>query len=238
MWNTKLILALVAVLAMAGTTFADLNITIELTDTFDGAPYDLEVYTVNVQGAKTFGSIAIDGLVHQVNEEFNDVLKTSIYADDIVFSANAKYDTHFLLSTSDVVVTHQSALVETNNNSNPAGLAGHNNPVYVYLDIDNPDKVNKYFGLGIFSGAGPQEGMSDDVGITLEGTAAADALGQYGCDFMQVVILAGTEVTLMGTYGNDEVFSQTIGELVPEPSAILMLLVGSLCLFGVRFRKY
>ncbi len=214
MKNLKMVLALVAVLAMAGTTFADLSITVtQLADPAAG----LEAYLVSTTGASGFKDLTIDGGVHQTWWDSYGTTMPTPYDNIPAGMPNATLgkaaDTHFIFNGLDPIVAAGS-IGEANSKAG-SPIAG---------DLGMPLMP----GLGSIGLTGTEFGFGQDV------YDVATSL-----ELMQVVIPAGTVVMLTGTGGDAGVswgIQQPIGE-VPEPSTILMLLAGSFCLLAVRNRK-
>ena len=211
MKKVTMILALVAVLGMAGTTFADANISVSpavastLTPGFD-------IYTLSIVNAEGYlGFITADGVV-QANAYTIDygippytgveVLTPSAFLPGM-HPNNMEIDTHLLFAkASGVFVGAES---ETNDNA-------------------YGDNFGMHRGIGSFDMGG---------GIGFSPVLAA------GTDFMQVVVPTGGLTVVSGMIAgtpDDIAWSVDVG-VIPEPSTILMLIAGGLCLLGVRFRK-
>lgn len=224
MKNVTMILAMVAVLAMAGTTFADFEIggwDVPFETLAGGAGgIDLDVYiltfdTTTGSGPATIQDISISG-VHQLCEVDRDGFGAppTMFTDDFYDAAElddyGKYDTHFLFASDEVVGVTTN--VESNDGSNPAML-----PEYQYIEP---------YGMGDFSMLGAN-------------SWGASNPRPSGYEFMRVVLPAGGQQLL--TYSADVdgamVYGRTQMVGVPEPSTILMLIVGGLSLLAVRFRK-
>lgn len=211
----KMILALVAVLAIAGVSFADPLIAVQGENPGDG----LQSFTLKTtQTITAFRDIAIDGVVHQANltewvydeilDDDVEVLKATVFKP-AASSSVRKWDTELSFTNAATVgVGVGLTPVETNDFSTTALGAG-------------PSGYG--LGLGTFALGG---------GFTFE-TALAS-----GADFMQIVLPENTQVTLsywLDIGGFDQQFSQVVG--VPEPSTVLLLVAGFACLLVARFRK-
>lgn len=208
-----MILALVAILGMAGTTFADVNISVSDPVASVLVPgYD--IYTLSVVNDEAYlGFIAVDGVV-QANkfEQWGPPTYDETWQiTPTVFSpfgpANPmEVDTHLLFAKTDGVYVGQES--ETNDETLSAAGA----------------IMGWTLGVGSFDMGG--------------GTGFSPALAA-GTDFMQVVLPAGGGPVIVSGYiagtPDDILWSQSVG--VPEPSTILMLVVGGLCFLAVRFRK-
>ena len=219
MKNVTTVLALMAVLAMAGTTFADVGLFSGNhlgTDLGNG----LNSYTLTVKEETTvFGFFSITGGVHQANQisagfewdpDAGEMVEVAIITPTLFMPSMppdlVTVDTHFLFAE-DAGLGVGITKTEGNDKSDPAGEA-----------------ADGYFcGIGGFEMVG--------------GFTFASALVP-GDDFMQIVIPSGVGIMFnytMPVEGVDVEFSQFIG--VPEPSTILMLIAGGLCLLAIRFRK-
>ena len=212
MKNLTVALALVAVLAMVGTTFADLTVggTTEGVDLGNG----LTAYTITVMGSTKFEDLNVVGSVHQMNQNWGYVNPT-VYGS--MMSPNAAvFDTHLLFNQADMAVGGSGDFAETND---WAGLIA---------------MVDGYTsGNGTFT--------SSDISIAAKAGSAAYAMLTEPTDFIQIVLSNEVPSVLFeGTYLDaQEVrhsFSEVVGA-VPEPSTIIMLIAGGLCLLAVRRRK-
>ena len=217
MKNCKMILGLVLVLTMAGTTFAEFSM--EVVQQVDPVP-GLESYMVKVGGVLGF-RLTIDGAVHQMNDYLPPGtqpivygLYASVFVGDIMGQGVA-CDTHYMLDEGDTLGTPSNDFSddETSDMTNP-------------YNCDDGYDGFYYFGMGTFT--------SD---IAVEGFVLAAQL-PAGTDLLQVVIPENTFVYLDGflseSAGVHHEIHQMIG--VPEPSTVLMLAAGVLCLLIVRFR--
>lgn len=216
MRNMKMALVVLAVLAMAGTSFAGLEVSV--VQQADPSP-GYWSYLVSAGGVDTFVNINIDGTVVQANkfeETFLDPPAPAWAAIPTVWGPPAMpvsmkaMDTHFMFAKPSLV------LGNTGNETNNA--------------YDNPDAPTSiipvassfYAGLGTFK---------SDAGsaFTFNGAPAV------GTPFMQIVIPAQTGVMLTGTTNGGGRIEQWVG--VPEPGTIALLIAGALCLVVARFRK-
>jgi hypothetical protein len=208
MRNLKIALALVVVLAMAGTTFA--GITMTVVQQADPAP-GLQSWLVKIYGApQAFKDVNILGnMVHQANKYGDGLDMPTCFIDEVPSGGSERTcDTHFMFEMTGVML---GDYWETNDTSNPAGLT--------------PDDSKYQFGMGDF------------VFDTGTGFSVRDPLAE-GADFMQVVLEEGTVVLLsFWTPVNevDTLFEQPVG--IPEPGTVVMLIAGALCLVVIRFRK-
>jgi hypothetical protein len=225
----KMLLALVAVLAMVGTTFAGtainmpgLTITDEVTAGFAYA--GLNSYTVRVGGPTAFANVKLLNNAKTALQNVSQSTKFEMLWDDVnqveyeaaiptpwsisMPTAHKAVDSHFMFALPGVLVPG-STFAETNDKSNPAGITS----------------VSGYIaGLGTFTSTG---------GFAF-GTPFAD-----GTAFMQVVLpstVSGCWLRLTTPInGVDTVVDKYVG--VPEPGTIALLIGGALCLVAVRFRK-
>lgn len=216
MKNMKTVLVLAAVMAMAGTAFADWSITVvRNADPADG----LESYTLHTAGLNAFEALTIEG-VHQTNSVFLGTATATNFQGDIPAGLPLMEvaDSHLLFTANDIVAAGFVAN-ETNDSSDPASIG--------------PIGGGWEYGMGSFLTTG---------GFAMAGNVAEV---MAGLDLMQVVIPAGETVYLFGKItspdmGMHDLATQggiEIGGAVPEPGAILLLLAGSLCLLGVRMHK-
>ena len=227
MKNLKMVLALVAVLAMAGTTFADFSISVAPeVDLGNG----LTSYMVRAGGVLGF-KLTIDGAVHQMNyieapspgNGWTETVVSSTFAGDIS-GPGVAYDTHYMLNSDDVLPTPSTDFSddETNLGGNPYNCDDGYGGYYT-------------FGMGTFT--------SD---TSVEGFALSEQLAP-GTEFMQIVIPTCTVVYIDGVMSEGPGVHYAIqGSLslegititpFPEPSTVLMLITGGLCLWAVRFRR-
>ncbi len=230
MKSLKIVLALVLVLAMTGTTFAAFSFNV--VDQGSPSP-GLTSYMVQVTEGTGFSNISVSGPVHQMwyyaGFPLNAMQTTPITGGYLQPGITTDADTHLMLVPPAVP-------------GDPETLAGMNigaSPSNNFLDDESNDGLNLY---GVNDGFGNvfTMGMGTYVtgaaeGFTLPGPTPANT------DFMQIVIPTGALVYLdmdaAYSLGGENVGSQHILVGVPEPSTILMLLVGSLCLLAVRSRK-
>ena len=232
MRSLKIVLAILAVLAMTGMTFAGtpitlpgLTVTDEPTAGFTNA--GLNSYTVKVGGPAAFADIKLlaepaislaqvsqstkmEILWDEVNEvEYESPIPTPWL---ISMPTGVKsFDTHFLFALPGVLVPG-STFSETNDKSNPSGMS------------PNPTSTGYWNGLGNFT----------SVGGFAFGSPLAD-----GTPFLQVVLpksVNGCWLRMTTPIGGvDTVINKWVG--VPEPGTIALLIGGALCLVAVRFRK-
>ena len=217
MKNLMMVLALAAVVAIAGTTFADVNINVSGPVASTLIPgYD--IFTLSVVNDEPYlGFITIDGLVVQANTFATEYPPPDYVATEVVVPTvwnnpgppnPVHIDTRLLVTTAGG--TYLGTPVETNDKSQTEAT---------------PLAQGFTVGLGTFDMGG---------GIGYSTPIAA------GTPIMQVVLPAGTTVPvivsgMIAGSPSDIAWSVPVG--VPEPSTILMLLAGSLCLLGVRNRK-
>jgi len=217
----KMILALVAVLAIAGTSFADLAVNVS-----DGVDLGngLTSYLVTTTGASGFKGLTIDGGVNQVWTQLGATetqTPTDVIATSNPNGAPARAaDTFFIFKTGSTAlspIVAAGAISETNT------LAG--SPVA--LEPDFGGFLQYKAGLGSIGDPIAEFGFGQDV------YNVANEL-----QLLQVVIPTGTQVFLTGTGGNAGLswaINTPIG--VPEPSTVLLLVAGFACLLVARFRK-
>jgi hypothetical protein len=224
MRNMKMALVVLALLAVASTSFAGFEITVtKQADPYPG--YGYESYMVKVGGgADSFNDINIAGTVVQSNkfeETFLDPPAApwapigTIWGPPAMPPLAKAMDTHFMVAKPTVGVGVDGAGVETNN---------------AYANPDAPTSIipvasSYYTGLGTFT--------STKGALFVVRPAPA-----ISANFLQVVIPAGTQVMLTGTWSSTTEtggIQQAIG--VPEPGTIALLIGGLLCLVVVRFRK-
>ena len=206
-----MILAMVAVLAMAGTTLAEPIVTVSGPVPGVLVP-GYNIYTLSVVNAEGYlGFISTDGVV-QANQFAQWVPPE--YSEDWITIPTvfellgpplpAEIDTHLLFFKTDGIYVGDGE-TETNDESLSA-----RNEVFGYS-----------IGIGSFT-------MGGGIGF-------APVLAP-GTDFMQVVLVPGTSATITGYVAG--VPSDVLWSVdVPEPSTIMMLIAGGLCLLAVRFRK-
>ena len=214
MKNLTMGLALVAILAMPGTTLAEGIVHVSAPFVSTLVPgYDIYMLSV-VNDEAYLGFIKIDGDVVQANKWVQ--YEPPEYSPEItivptVFSPfgpphPTEVDTHLLFMREEGVYLGEP--VETNDKS-------------LWAD---EEFYGFALGMGIFDMGG---------GIGFAPPLAA------GTDFMQVVVPhgCGGSITISGYVAGvpHDVFWSV--DLVPEPSTILMLLAGGLCLLAVRLRK-
>ena len=216
MKNVTTVLALMAVLAMAGTTLADVGLSGNLPGDGTDLGNGLTSYTLTVnEETAVFGFVSITDGVHQSN------LISPVWDPDVGAMVDQVTPTVFLPSMPPTLVAVDTHFLfpdtaglgvgitetEGNDKSDPAGVADY----------------------GYFCGIGEFEMVG--------GFTFASALAP-GADFMQIVLPTGGLVMLdftMPVEGANVDFSIPVG--VPEPSTILMLIAGGLCLLAIRFRK-
>ncbi len=214
MKSLKMILALVLVLAMTGTTFAAFSISGNLPGDGTDLGNGLTSYTISTKGVNVYEDLVIGG-VHQLTYDgmFGPVPTPSMTSlPGGAFPVPAHWvtnDTHFLFLDGDVSPT-AGGIVETNTQSG--------SPL--------TDVVPEHWGMGTLGGAGNTFGFLGGDETVFR-------------NLIQVVIPTGTGQLLTGVTfdaaGSQYALEALVG--VPEPSTILMLLVGSLCLLAVRSRK-
>lgn len=236
-----MILALVAVLAMAGTTFAD--ITISATQT--GSVGTLEVWTVYTNGASTYTDMqvgmggdnyvfALDGVteiasvdaeVHQVSlysSALSSAFLNSTAAPPAGDASDA--DTHFMLSIGNETGNAAYFGTEAETNDGSGGVQGTAN--YGWGSLSTPGD------FGVLGGGGAQTLMQ----VILAPGTVTHMFGIVGSSTESIDLAVYGDGGATAGYSARETGFR-IGAPVPEPSTILMLLVGGLCLLAVRFRK-
>jgi hypothetical protein len=227
MRSLKMVLTMVSVLGMAGITLAGtainipgLHVTWEYTAGFHYP--NLHSYTVRVGGVAAFADVKLLNTptelatVSQATkfellyDEATDTEYESPISTPWLISmptAHKAIDTHFLFAMPGVLVPG-STFTETNDKSNPAGIA----------------TVSGYYaGLGTFNTTG--------------GFAFGEPLAD-GTPFMQIVLPASVSafwlrmtVPINGVDTVVDIWPE------PEPGTIAMLIGGALCLVVVRFRR-
>ena len=119
MKNLLIALTLVAVLMMAGTTFADLSITVERLR--DPAP-GLQAYLIHTTGASGFKNLTVTGGVHQVWWDYYGTTMPTPYDNIPAGMPNATLgkaaDTHFIFNGLDPIVA-AGAIGETKTGDSP-----------------------------------------------------------------------------------------------------------------------
>ena len=211
MKNLTVALALVAVLAMVGTTFAGLEISVsEGVDLGNG----LTEYVVSTKGVNSYSGVVLDGVHQAFSDPYNSGSPTQTpYIDSFnPFQPNAEAlkaaDTYLMFTAGDISQPSES-LSETLGTGSPLGAP-----------------TGGAYGVGTF--------------------------GSVGCDFaflggdestfrelLHVVIPTGATALMTGNAADGQGVGYAINEVigVPEPSTILMLVAGGLCLLAVRRRK-
>ena len=175
----------------------------------------LSSYTIRMYGALAFENVSVKttpngstlATVHQANMIFGEVVATPYVNDLLGIAAPARYDTHFLFASGDILSTF-GAVQETNNGRNPAGLPS--SPPFTY-------------GLGTFD---------SNLVFAFKTTAVVN-----GLDFIQVVVPKSTAVWVTGRavdYATKEIVPFAVG---PEPGTVAMLIAGATCLVVVGWRK-
>lgn len=96
------ILALVAVFAFVGASFADLTVTVERQA--DPAP-GLECYWLVASGAQQYESFTdwVFENVHQVNNVYGPYVEPTIYLDQSTTTGGTAQDTHYLFPSTNVL---------------------------------------------------------------------------------------------------------------------------------------
>jgi hypothetical protein len=207
----EMILPLAAVLAMTSVTYADFSCSSVRTGQIGSV---LDVYLVSVGGVKTFANLTISCPVHQVNMfwGFPSKAMTTLFTDTLPPGPNyMDADTHFMFETPSLQTPGSNfSDDETNDKSNPAGLVDVNGYGFKY-------------GYGTFNCAG-------------DGFALTSELAP-GTPFMQIVLPHGISYCSVefDTVVNGNAMHVKLG---PEPSTVLMLFFGGLCLLVFRFRKH
>ncbi|HLA85477.1 MAG TPA: PEP-CTERM sorting domain-containing protein [Thermoguttaceae bacterium] len=223
-------LAMVAVLAMAGVSYA--GYTVDLTNGVSAAvsdPIDLEfgktAYTVTFYGTQAWRGLYVDGQVHQV---FGGMAPAQTpYQGDLPGAVPptinpSPYDTHFMFAASTMSVGQQTdGLIETCSTLNENGLTQDYTHYAGMLKVAHP-------GLGTFNTVGPTK----DLAFAFTGEIPVAGYG-----LLYVVLEDNDLVYLRGQAANAAATIQVpvnvpIG--VPEPGTIAMLIAGALCLFGIR----
>ena len=201
-------LALVT-LVMVGPASADWEI--DVTRNADPAA-GLESYTLSIEVISGYGPKAFQDFlmtdVHQTHGDYQASIPT-VYTDD--FWDETELCEYGKYDThflfAESDVVGTQKEYETNDDSNPAGL-----PFYEYFEL---------VGIGMFQ----VDGAFEFAGPLPD-----------GFEFMQVVVLSGTSTKLhFMADENGEMVARSVH--VPEPSTILMLLAGSLCLLTAGYRR-
>lgn len=215
MRKVTLALAVLAVVAMASTSFAgtmmysygDVVFTVSETPGF--AYEGLDSYLVQTTGTNAFVTPVIEGTVHQANMKYAAVTPSGFPGDLMGMPEPLAVDTHFGFLQGDAIVVPGGSIVETND-----GEAISAYPPFTY-------------GFGTFA--------TVNYNFTFAGAGVLD-----GLDFMQVVIPKGTTVYLTGScvdVANTVSYDFSVPVGIPEPGTVIMLIAGALCLAVARFRK-
>lgn len=217
MRNMKMALVVLAVLAVASTSFA--GPMLNATKVGDVGGGNLEAWLVSSTGTNALQDITIvDGIVYNASVKSGFSFPPTVYLEDLEAGGAppdvVAVDTHFLFSRNDVLIG-SGAGAETNDGSNS-------------YTLDTYGGIVKY-GKGTFTGA-----MAFAVKPDLDPLA--------GFDIMQVVIPKGAAYFVTAMAADPSLEGAPIGKVqtlvgVPEPGTIALLIAGALCLVVARFRK-
>ena len=225
----RIVLLLLVVLWMESTASADYIPMIREVE--NGCP-SLETYVVGItiddeEPLQVIGNLEIDSGVHQLTISG---LVTPDHDGSIgpVLGEYALLDTYFFEETLSVYGTYThhygSDYTETNDGSDPCNIVGQN----AFIDSA---------GFGSFLRV-DQEHVTETTIYELQDE------NLKSIEFMQIVIAAGTQVTLTGNYATMlmcetgfelPAFSITVG--VPEPSSVVLIVIGSFWFFGGSIPK-
>ncbi len=221
--KSKVAFALIACLVMASTSFAAIGMNYDFEDMGNGL-VQFSVYAFGTDGDKPS---VIDGInvaggqgVHNVALPAGGIAAVvfdSDWNDYMMDPALKALDSHFITPASGYQPLGPNP-TETNDGSNPAGIPALNSYSMPYLA-----------GMGTLNSA-----VDTALGFT------ADASGQtYVLQAVTTLedALAGNVVVtgFVRAGGIDEAVELAL--VVPEPSTIIMLVLGALCLVGIRIRK-
>ncbi len=213
MKNLLIVFALASVLAMAGTGCAEF--IFEVTPLADPAP-GLEAYLVTTTGIIAFKDLTVTG-VHQVWWDiYGKAMSTpcDTIPPEMPNAALGKaVDSHFIFKSEGEVFypgVHNGIIGETKAGDSP-----------IAAELPHPLLP----GMGTLGIEGCEFIFAHEVYD-----------GNSSLELMQVVIPAGTMCFLTGIAGNAGISSE-FHILIPEPSTIIMLIAGSLCLLGAHVRK-
>ncbi len=216
MKNVLIVFALASVLVMAGSTSAEF--IFEVTPLADPAP-GLEAYLVTTTGASAFKGLTVTG-VHQVSTYLFGTLTgtpTGVFSSGNPGGSLANaVDSHFIFNGLSPIVAAGS-ISETNTQTG--------SPITIPPDFGG--------GLQYYTGIGTLGNPNAEFGFIGNDYDPSEPL-----ELMQVVIPAGTfcDFSIHFVAGNAG-RSWEYDFYGPEPSTIMMLFAGSLCLLGVRIRK-
>ena len=221
MKNLTMGLALVAILAMPGTTLAEGIVHVSAPFVSTLVPgYDIYMLSV-VNDEAYLGFIKIDGDVVQANTfvfEYPppdyypiEVVVPTVWNDNLLPPNAKEVDTHLLFRP---------------------GLRVNGDGIYLGQPVETNDKSlsadEEFYGFALGMGTFDMGGGMGFYHPLVSGT-----------DFMQVVVPhgCGGSITISGYVAGvpHDVFWSV--DLVPEPSTVLMLIAGGLCLLAVRPRR-
>ena len=221
--KSKVAFALIACLAMASTSFAAIGMNYDFEDMGNGL-VKFSVYAFGTEGDKP--SI-IDGINVAGGQGVHNVAMPNAGVPVVVFDtqwnefmmdpALKAFDSHFITPTGGYQILGPAA-TETNDGTNPAGLPETSAMSIPYLSGMGTLISEEDTAFGFTADASGQTYVLQAV------TTLADA--QAGNVFVTGFVRAG---------GIDEAVNLAL--VVPEPSTIIMLVLGALCLVGIRIRK-
>ena len=212
----KVLLGTLAVLLCVGS--AQAAISFSITQNAAPAP-GLDSYTVTVLQDDGIRPIAVMSDLnitgtHNVDANSGPVTQAEDWVDGLLMDATwAKYDTHLLLDDTQIASTFGSAITETNDGSDPAGL-------------------------NLFKLAAATEGVGsfgNPVGGTQDSLLILN--GGFSLDLLQVVVPAGTTALMdIGiVYGEDSIKEEFVDvPIVPEPATMSLLVLGGVALLRRR----
>lgn len=239
----KVVLALMVVLTVTGVSFAGYRIdaqdvgdgNIVITEVDNGME-DVMTYLIgihnNTDGVSSISDIILDGQVCQAYG-YNGYAPTPTFAEVIgtnLTAADALLDSHLLnigaLSTTGQGMSQEGSVVYESASVLPTVPGVTLGDIGMDIATAVPDDGSGS-GIGTYAVKNPMAGLND-------------------MEFIQLVLPVDATVTLSGRYTNPVIagaggamlpFSVTFTAEVPEPSTIIMLVLGALCLVGFRFRR-
>jgi hypothetical protein len=228
MRNWTMALVLLAVLAMTDTSYAGLEVCIDLSATQPTVP-GYTSWLIKLGGARSFSDIGIwksssrivPATVVQSNyfDENWDFDPPRMDPVATVWGPNGpsmppnqkKIDTHMMIAKPGIMLGKTG--VETNTAYGPDGFG---DPPVTILPVTS----NYYTNLGTFT-------SEHRAAFSLAAPLPA------GTPFMQIVIPDGTNFWMIV----DTDAGRVVATLLPEPSTIVTLIIGAACVVGFRWRR-
>ena len=218
----KIALSFVTLLAMVGTSFAAIGMDFDFKNLGNGL-IQYKFYAFGTDGDKPS---VIDGICVQGGQGVHNVAMPSGGVSATVFDTDwceplmdpalKEYDTHFITPPGGYHILGPTP-TETNDGTNPAGLPETN-----------------AFSLAYLSGMGTLSSAQDTAFGFIADPSGRTYVLQLVTTFPEVydgnVVVTG----FVRTGGLDQPIDIV---LFPEPSTIAMLVLGALCLVGIRIRK-